>query len=102
MKKLLAGLVLSLSMMGSGLTLAMDRININTANAAELAAGLTGVGMAKAQAIIEYREMHGPFQSVQDLVKVSGIGLRTYEMNETKLRISDDIDTTTPSLPTEQ
>jgi len=96
MNKLLAGLVLSLTMMGSGLALAMDSVNINTANAAELAAGLTGVGMAKAQAIIDYRERHGPFQSVQDLVKVSGIGLSTYEMNETKLRISDEIDPTRP------
>jgi competence protein ComEA len=89
MKKLLAGLVLSLSMFSSGLALAMGSVNINQASAQELANALSGVGMAKAQAIVDYREMHGPFESIQDLVKVSGIGLRIYEMNESKLRLAE-------------
>ncbi len=92
MKKLLAGLVLSLSMAGSGLALAMGSVNINTASAQELAQTLNGVGMAKAQAIVEYREMHGPFESVQDLVKVTGIGLSIYERNESLLRIDNTPD----------
>lgn len=90
MKKLLAGLVLSFSMAGSGLALASSSVNINTASAQELAQALNGVGMAKAQAIVDYREMHGPFQSVQDLVKVTGIGLGIYERNEMILRIDND------------
>ncbi|WP_019204055.1 ComEA family DNA-binding protein [Tsukamurella sp. 1534] len=48
-------------------------VNINTANAAELDR-LPGVGEATAAAIIEYREKNGPFASVDDLAKVSGIG----------------------------
>jgi competence protein ComEA len=49
------------------------RININTAPAAELA-DLPGVGPALSGRIIAYREEHGPFESVEDLLKVSGIG----------------------------
>ncbi|SDR10036.1 competence protein ComEA [Tsukamurella pulmonis] len=48
-------------------------VNINTASAAELDR-LPGVGAATAAAIIAYREQNGPFRSVDDLGKVSGIG----------------------------
>ncbi|MFD1009047.1 MULTISPECIES: ComEA family DNA-binding protein [Oceanisphaera] len=55
-------------------------ININDANVEQLAM-LTGVGAAKAKAIVEYREENGPFDSVDDLAKVSGIGPATVEKN---------------------
>ncbi|WP_345000935.1 ComEA family DNA-binding protein, partial [Tsukamurella soli] len=48
-------------------------VNINTATAAELDT-LPGVGAATAAAIVAYRDRHGPFGSVDDLTKVSGIG----------------------------
>lgn len=48
-------------------------ININTAGAYELDR-LPGVGSATAEKIIAYRESHGPFKSVNDLMLVSGIG----------------------------
>ena len=35
---------------------------------------LEGIGEAKAKAIIAYREEHGPYQSIEDLLNVSGIG----------------------------
>lgn len=47
--------------------------NINTANASDLQR-VRGIGSAKALAIIEYRSQHGPFQSLDHLVRVSGIG----------------------------
>lgn len=48
-------------------------VDVNTASMEQLNA-ISGIGDAKAQAIIEYREKNGPFQSVDDLVHVSGIG----------------------------
>jgi competence protein ComEA len=48
-------------------------VNVNTATLDELEA-LPGIGPVLAQRIIDYREQHGPFGSVQDLLNVSGIG----------------------------
>ncbi len=57
-------------------------VNINTADAETLAAELDGVGMSKAQAIVQYRSENGPFQSAAELVEVKGIGERTVQMNK--------------------
>ena len=48
-------------------------IDLNTADVYELQR-LPGIGEKRAQAIVAYREEHGPFQSVEDLTRVSGIG----------------------------
>ena len=53
-------------------------ININTANVTALQS-LSGIGPVKAQAIIDYREQHGPFTKIDDIKKVSGIGPATYD-----------------------
>ena len=53
-------------------------VNINTANAEGLQT-LPGIGPAKAQAVINYRELHGPFASIEEITNVSGIGAATYE-----------------------
>lgn len=53
-------------------------VNINTANKEELKT-LTGIGDSKADAIIKYREENGGFKSVEELMKVSGIGEKTLE-----------------------
>ncbi|MEW5763126.1 MAG: ComEA family DNA-binding protein [Bacillota bacterium] len=54
------------------------RININTADAAELDR-LPGIGPALAERIVRYREENGPFASVDDLLNVSGIGEKKLE-----------------------
>lgn len=48
-------------------------ISINTATIEELMS-LDGVGESKAKAIVEYREKNGPFEQIEDLLNVSGIG----------------------------
>jgi competence protein ComEA len=52
---------------------ALAAVNINTASEQQLQE-LKGIGPAKAKAIIEYRQKHGPFKSVDELDKVKGIG----------------------------
>lgn len=54
------------------------KVNINAATSAELQT-LSGIGQSKAEKIIAYRESSGPFKSVDDLTKVSGIGDKTLE-----------------------
>ena len=49
------------------------RVNLNAANAAALDA-LPGIGPARAASIVQYRAQHGPFQSVDDLGRVPGMG----------------------------
>ncbi len=63
-------------------------VNVNTADAQTLSAELKGVGLSKAQAIVEYRKKHGPFQSADDLSLVKGIGERTVDMNRTDIQVS--------------
>ena len=66
-------LFLTLAMLFYFVTAAIAGVNINTADQATLES-LPGIGQSKAQAIIEYREAHGNFQSVDDLTQVKGIG----------------------------
>lgn len=54
------------------------RININQADRAALM-GLPGIGEKKAQAIMNYRDQHGPFRKESDLLKVKGIGPKMLE-----------------------
>ena len=63
-------------------------INVNTANAAELAT-LKGIGDAKAKAIIAYREKNGPFKTVDDLNNVSGIGDRMLNNLRPQVTVGD-------------
>lgn len=61
-------------------------ININSASVGELAT-LHGVGAKTAQAIVDYREMFGRFHSVEDLLKIKGIGIKTLEKNRHRLSV---------------
>lgn len=63
-------------------------VDINTADAETISAELKGVGLAKAKAIVEYRQKHGPFRSPDDLSLVKGIGERTVELNRSDIKVS--------------
>jgi competence protein ComEA len=54
------------------------KVNINTASAAELDA-LPGIGPGYAERIIAYREGNGPFEKIEDIQNVPGIGPATFE-----------------------
>lgn len=62
------------------------RININTASSEELQT-LVQIGPVRAEAILAYRKQHGPFQRIEDLEKVSGIGPKTVEKNRARIRV---------------
>ncbi|WP_058369859.1 ComEA family DNA-binding protein, partial [Psychrobacter sp. ENNN9_III] len=63
-------------------------VNINRASEGELVS-LNGIGSSKAQAIILYRDMFGDFKTVDELMKVKGIGAKTIEKNRSRLRVQD-------------
>ncbi|MCZ6912824.1 MAG: ComEA family DNA-binding protein [Proteobacteria bacterium] len=81
MNLLKKGLILFLFAVVAPLAALAGPVNINTADAETISNELQGVGMTKAQAIVEYRENHGPFRSYDDLTLVKGIGARTVEIN---------------------
>jgi competence protein ComEA len=59
----------------------VEKININTASAEQLAQ-LKGIGPSHAAKIVAYREKNGPFKMPEDLMQVSGIGQKTIEANQ--------------------
>lgn len=64
--------------------------NINTADVQTLAQVLHGVGVDKATAIVAYRDLNGPFQQIEDLINVKGIGPAILEKNRTELVVTDE------------
>ncbi|WP_079509818.1 helix-hairpin-helix domain-containing protein [Mesobacillus jeotgali] len=70
--------ILSSSPIQAGGDTGKGKVNLNSAQTDELQT-LPGVGPAKAEAIIEYRETNGPFKVIEDLKEISGIGEKTFE-----------------------
>lgn len=68
---------------------AAEPVNVNTATAEQLAEALNGVGMSKAEKIVEYREQNGPFAHIDELVNVKGIGLRTVDKNREMILLGE-------------
>lgn len=63
-----------------------SKISINTASISELMK-INGIGQAKAQAIVDYRNTNGLFKDIKDITKVSGIGNSTFEKIKEYIKI---------------
>jgi competence protein ComEA len=72
-----------------GFVAAAGPVNINTADAAKLAAELTGVGPALADAIVADRQANGSFATPEALMRVKGIGVRIVEINKANILVAD-------------
>ena len=86
MKKLTQLFVALALLFGSHIAVA-EVVNINTADAQTLAANIVGVGEKKALAIVNFRDDHGPFKSVDEMTQVKGIGLKLIDSNRENLTI---------------
>ena len=62
-------------------------VNVNEADAASIANTLVGIGISRAQAIVDYREQYGRFYSAEELTAVKGIGQSTVERNLSRISI---------------
>ncbi|MCR5303131.1 MAG: helix-hairpin-helix domain-containing protein [Lachnospiraceae bacterium] len=61
-------------------------VNLNTAGAEELQS-ISGIGPSKAEAVVRYREEHGPFTDTSEIMNVSGIGTSTYEKIKDRITV---------------
>ncbi len=66
------------------------KININTADVGTLDLLLPGIGAVKAQAIIDYRELNGPFETIEEIMDVSGIGQVTFDGLKDLITVGDN------------
>jgi len=87
MNAFLKGAALALAVLFSTAAFAEMKVNINEADAETLSSQLTGVGQSRAMAIIEHRETHGAFKTVDELTAVSGIGDSTLDANRDRLAV---------------
>ncbi|MGH8030862.1 MAG: ComEA family DNA-binding protein [Luteimonas sp.] len=85
--KTLFALLLSLALAGSAL--AIEKVNINTADAAAIDRVLVNIGPTKADAIVAYRKSNGAYKSVEQLAMVKGVGLKTIEKNRDRIEIGN-------------
>jgi len=75
------------------------KVNINTATEEELMT-LEQIGAARAAAIVKYRTEVGPFAVPEDLMNVSGIGEKIFEMNKDRIIVAPETtEGLTPAQP---
>lgn len=93
----LAAVALAIALLVGGLALGtaqaqdgdMPKVNINTADEATLML-LKGIGEAKAKAIIEHRAAQ-LFAAIEDIMKVSGIGEKTFEAIKEHITVEETV-----------
>jgi competence protein ComEA len=63
----------------------VEQVNINHADANTIARVLDGVGLSRAEAIVNFREEYGDFVDVEDLLLVRGLGEVTLRNNQDRI-----------------
>lgn len=63
----------------------IQAVHLNQADVTQLSHAVKGIGLKRAEAIVHYREAHGPFQSLSELALVKGIGHRFVEQHQAEL-----------------
>lgn len=63
---------------GAAISKGEEKVQINAASKEQLEK-ITGIGSRKAESILKYREEHGPFQKIEDLLEIDGIGVKSLE-----------------------
>ena len=92
-----ARIALALALLLPALSFAATPVNVNQADAATIAKSLDGIGTSKAQAIVTWRDAHGPFKTVDDLTHVKGIGKSTLARNRDAILLTDAAPAATPA-----
>lgn len=82
----------SVFVFGKAASLEAAFVNINTAGVAELDT-LPGIGPAYAQRIVDYRTANGPFQKIEDIQNVSGIGPSIFAGMKDLITVGDVVET---------
>lgn len=80
--------ILAVLLILPSLLFAGEVININTADK-ETLMSITGIGESRADAIIAYRDQHGPFKSVDQLTEIKGVGQTLVEKNRDSLVVKE-------------
>lgn len=90
LKKMIAAFLIALTLTGYAVA-EEQAVDINSATAEQLAELLTGIGEAKAEAIVRYRQENGEFKHPDELVNVRGIGLATLDRNRDRILIDEPV-----------
>lgn len=79
--------LLGVSLYAVSLASFAELLDLNSADAGTIADTMVGVGPEKAAEIVQYRDQHGPFTSLEQLVDVKGIGSKTIERNRQRVTV---------------
>lgn len=90
MLKKIATFALTLALAAPSVLLAATPVNINKADAHTIAQSLDGIGQTRAQAIVAWREAHGPFKKADNLTRVKGVGKATVERNRSAILLGSE------------
>ena len=87
LKALMLSVVRRIMVLRAVIATVKEPVDSSLVSVEALAEALQGIGPSKAVRIIEYREAYGPFEHIEELAAVRGIGLDTVEKNRDIIRL---------------